>query len=223
MASPTPPSTLRIELATESDISRLMEIQFSAFFAEPVDIAINGPNTPESRQKAGERLLNQMRNDPSLHTIKCVRTDPTTKEDSIVGFCEWFIYDKERPEREWRKEHTLLDCMWIEDDVEREKVRGYVLPVFEARMRIMEGRPYALLMYICVDPDWQRQGAGGMLVKWGTGRADELAIECILESSPFGYGLYRKCGFEDEEQLAVTIEGTTYHYPAMLRKPVSVR
>lgn len=216
-------TALRIELATESDIPRIMEIQFSAFSAEPVDIAMNGPNTPEFRQKAGHRLLKQMRNDSYMHTIKCIRTDPETKEDLTVGFCEWFIYDMERPEEEWRKEHALMDCMWIEDDVEREKARSYCLPITDARRRVMKGKPYALLMYLCVDPDWQRKGAGGKLVRWGTAKADGLSIDSFLESSPFGYGLYKKCGFEDVEQLAVVIEGTTHHYPAMLRKPVSLR
>lgn len=198
-----------------------MAIQFSAFAQEPVDLATNGPNTPSFREKAGERLLKQMRTDPYLHTIKCVKRDPDTGEDLIVGFCEWFIYDKERPEVEWRKEHTLLDCMWIDDEADREKARSYVHPIFEARMRILEGRPYALLMYICVDPEYQRRGVGGMLVRWGTGKADGLGIPCFLESSPFGYGLYKKCGFVDVEQLAVSIEGVIYRYPAMLRQPVA--
>ena len=198
----SPAADLHIELATETDVPRLMEIQFTAFAQEPVDIAINGPNTPEVRQKAGGRLLKQMRTDPYLNTIKCVRKNRETNEDIIIGFCEWFIYDKERPEDEWRKEHPLLDCMWIEHDAEREKVRSYTVPVLEARRRIMRGRPYALLMFLCVEPGSQQQGAGGMLVRWGTSKADELGLDCFLESSPFGYGLYKKCGFKDKEQLS---------------------
>jgi GNAT superfamily N-acetyltransferase len=215
---PTPSFTIR--LANESDIPRLMEIQFSAFALEPADRAINGQNTPLSRQRAGERLLDQMCTEFALHTIKCVTADPVTGNERIIGFCEWYIYENEREEAEWTKDHPLLDCKWIEDAAEREKARGYMLPVFEARRRILGGSPSALLMYMCVDPDWQRRGVGGMLVKWGTSKADKLHIPCFLESSPFGYGLYRKLGFEDVEQLAVTIEGVTYHYPAMLRQPI---
>lgn len=211
---------ISVKIATESDIPRLMEIQFSAFALEPVDRATNGSNTPLSRQRAGERLLEQLCTESALHIIKCGITDPVTGKELIIGFCEWYIYKHERPEAEWSKEHPLLDCMWIEDGAEREKARAYMMPVFEARRRILKGSPCALLMYMCVDPDWQRRGAGNMLVSWGTIKADELRIPCFLESSPFGYGLYRKLGFEDVEQLAVTIEGVTYHYPAMLRQPV---
>ena len=213
----------RIELATENDVPRLMEIQFAAFAQEPVDLAINGPNTLHFRQKAGERLRRHMQTDPYLHTIKCVEKSNVGSEDTVVGFCEWFIYDKERPEEEWRKENPLLDCMWIEDDEQREKARSYMLPVLEARPRIMGGRPYALLMFLCVVPERQRQGVGGMLVRWGTEKADKLGLECFLESSPFGYGLYKKSGFQEQEQLAVTIEGTTCYYPAMLKKPMPTR
>ena len=28
-----------------------------------------------------------------------------------------------------------------------------------------------------VDPEWQRRGAGRMLVKWGTAIADEMGVE----------------------------------------------
>jgi GNAT superfamily N-acetyltransferase len=209
-----------VHLATESDIHRLMEIQFTAYTNELFHLATNGPNTAPFRQKAGDRLLQQMRRNRNLHTIKCVKVDPNTDETSIVGFCEWFICPHERPEEEWTQEHPLLDCMWIEDAAEREKARGHVIPVFEERRRILGGLPHALLMFLCVDPRWQRQGVGEMLVKWGTGRADGLGIPCFLEASPFGYGLYRKCGFEDVEVVDGKTEEAEVTYPVMLRAPV---
>ena len=209
-----------IRLATESDIPRLMDIQFSAFAQEPVHFAINGSNTAPNREKAGDRLLEQMRQNRNLHTIKCLAIDEATDETSIVGFCEWFIYTHERPEEEWTLEHDLLDCMWIDDAAEREKARDHVLPVFEERRRVLGGSPHALLMYLCVDPRWQRQGVGEKLVRWGTGRADSLGIRCFLEASPFGYGLYRKCGFKDVEVAGGKINTAEYTYPAMLRAPI---
>lgn len=44
-----------------------------------------------------------------------------------------------------------------------------------------------------------RRGAGGMLLKWGTDKADELGLPVYLESSPEGHNLYLKYGFQDME------------------------
>jgi GNAT superfamily N-acetyltransferase len=219
----------RVLTATESDIPRLMEIQFLAFAQEPADQLFNGPDTAPSRQKAGARLQNQMRIDPSLHTIKVVHTEteaspaaPTTTgpeaTTTTVGFCMWHIYAHPRPEVEWMKEHEMMTCNWLPSASERDRVRASILPLFAGRRR-MQGRPYALLMYMCVDPAWQRRGVGRMLMRWGTDRCDELGILAYLEASPFGCPLYRTCGFEDFEPLAMNIEGREVVYPTMLRWP----
>jgi hypothetical protein len=35
-----------------------------------------------------------------------------------------------------------------------------------------------------------------MLVEWGTKRADELGIRCVVEASKLGSALYQSCGFK---------------------------
>ena len=92
------------------------------------------------------------------------------------------------------------------------------LPLLTGRRR-MEGRPHALLMYMCVEPAWQRRGAGKALMAWGTAVCDELGIPAYLEATDFGVPLYRAYGFEDYEPLTVVIEGRDVTYPTMLRMP----
>jgi GNAT superfamily N-acetyltransferase len=204
--------------ATESDVPRLIEIQFAAFVESPAAELLNGTNTPENQEKAATRLLNQMRIDPSLHTIKCVSTDPATETEVTVGFCMWHIYDQPRTKEEWMKEHEMMTCDWIADEAQRKKARTSMEPLFTGRRRL-EGRPYALLMYMCVDPPWHRKGAGTLLMRWGMDRCDQLGIPAYLEASPFGYPLYRVCGFEDYEPLTICIDGKDVPYPTMLRQP----
>jgi len=203
--------------ATETDVPRLMEIQFLAFDYEPADKMINGGDTPENRVKAGGRLLNQMRIDPFLHTIKCVHTDPITKTETIVGFCQWHVYDRIRTKEEWMKEHEMFACDWLPEP-QRSWARASMLPLFTGRRR-MEGRPYALLMYMCVHPDWQRRGAGKMLMRWGSDRTDELGIPAYLEASPYGVPLYKSCGYEDFEPITMIVDGKDVTYPCMVRWP----
>lgn len=203
--------------AGEADIPRLMDIQFAAFAQEPADQMLNGKNTPENRVKAGARLLNQLHVDPSLHLMKSVHTVPGSRTETIVGFCQWHIYDKPRPRDEWMKEHEMLNCSWLPDG-QREKARAGMLALFDGRRR-MEGRPYALLMFMCVHPDWQRRGAATVLMKWGIERTNELGIPAYLEASPFGVPLYKSVGFEDYEPITMEVDGVEVMYPTMIHWP----
>lgn len=53
------------------------------------------------------------------------------------------------------------------------------------------------------DPAFQGRGAGGMLVDWGTKKAEKLGLPIYLESSKAGYRLYQKHGFKDIETFKV--------------------
>lgn len=43
----------------------------------------------------------------------------------------------------------------------------------------------------------QGRGAGGMMMRWGMGRADEERVACYLDSTPEGKLLYERFGFGD--------------------------
>jgi N-acetylglutamate synthase-like GNAT family acetyltransferase len=74
------------------------------------------------------------------------------------------------------------------------------------------------------DPAFQGRGAGGLLVKWGTKKADELGLPAYLESSTKGHGFYQKHGFKDVEVFVLDLAkygGTgLYEEPLMIREPV---
>jgi hypothetical protein len=42
-------------------------------------------------------------------------------------------------------------------------------------------------------------------VRWGSELADSLGLPCRLEASAVGYGLYRKCGYEDLDVVDIRI------------------
>ncbi len=46
-------------------------------------------------------------------------------------------------------------------------------------------------------PDYQRQGAGSMLVKWGCDLADKDGVAAYVDASKEGAALYKKHGFVD--------------------------
>ena len=49
---------------------------------------------------------------------------------------------------------------------------------------------------ISVNPVYQRQGIGSILLQWGTKEADAHGRDSFLISSPAGVRLYSKFGFE---------------------------
>ena len=72
------------------------------------------------------------------------------------------------------------------------------------------------------DPAFQKRGAGGQLVKWGTRRADELGLPTYLESSSAGHRFYQSHGFKDIEILQVDFSpwgGPVHEQPLMIRDP----
>lgn len=106
-------------------------------------------DSPTNRVAAEKRLLQQMRSDESLHVVKVV--DPEF-DNTIIGYCMWFIYPHQRSKVESEKPFTLLTCDWVEPQEQREKAKSGVAPILEGRRKNLGGRSHGLLMYLCVHP-----------------------------------------------------------------------
>lgn len=78
-------------------------------------------------------------------------------------------------------------------------------------------------LFQVVHPDFQRRGAGSMLVEYGCKRADELGVIAVLGATDQGKGLYLKHGFkviyEQEFDLRPFGFDSTETKRSMLRKP----
>ncbi|KAJ6005813.1 acetyltransferase [Penicillium sp. IBT 35674x] len=61
----------------------------------------------------------------------------------------------------------------------------------------MKEARYLILQALVVSPNYQRQGVGSRLVKWGVKRADEERIPCWCHASPAGNQLYLMSGFQE--------------------------
>lgn len=66
-------------------------------------------------------------------------------------------------------------------------------------------RPYVFLAVLASHPDHQGRGAGGLCMKWGVKVADQLGVDCYVESTAAGAGLYRKWGFEERGRLEIDL------------------
>jgi GNAT superfamily N-acetyltransferase len=198
-----------------------MELVLDAFAPFPVMKIIGGENTPENQKSNAEQHLRGYREHLEKYPtvwpgIKCVHTDPATGEEKIIGFAEWLVWERERTEEEYMQENYLMRLEWVKDKEQRDYCLGQMLPEIDMRRRVMKGRPFALLIYMCVDPEYRRRGVATACVKWGMDKCAELGIPAYLEASEEGMKTYKSLGWE------VYDGGKQMTYPPMVWFPPNV-
>jgi len=177
---------LQVSPFTESELPQFTTLTNLAF-QTGLGHLLTGPNTPEGIALNESKTLKAFKNDPHAQFLKV--TDASTGQ--IIAAAKWLLYPHGNSEEE-------LDEMFQMPTVEQGYKKEWE-PVYrhlnENRRETVSTRPYFFLSILVTHPEHHRRGAGGMLVKWGTGKADELGIECYLESSIEGRPLYERLGF----------------------------
>ena len=178
---------------TAEDITRIFEICSLAFARnEPFwDLLYPSHWTPAGRTEGATRMLELHKTDPHCTFLKAVDTSTNT----IVGMAKWQVYDNELPAGFDSGEEIPVADYWPEE--EKSYVRhmlGEFVKDRHEKLRETRGNLVSLDI-LTIDPAWQRRGVGDALVKWGTGKADQMGVEACVESSVYGKGLYQKNGY----------------------------
>ncbi|KAK0355215.1 hypothetical protein LTR91_020713 [Friedmanniomyces endolithicus] len=222
------PNNLSIHAARENDMAEITDILLSSFGHMPVEQAMGNVDTPGGRKAMSERHLQAWREHAKETDvpcgIKCVHTDPTTGKQTIVGFSEWFIYANPSISEHHEQANALISGTWVPaEGGQREKVQTALKPTIDTRRKWLQGRKCAVLMYVCVDPAWRRQGAATMCVQWGVRKCSELGIMAFLEATEEGQHVYKKCGFVEVEKVRCDWDGEVGVFPAMICWPPGTR
>jgi GNAT superfamily N-acetyltransferase len=210
----------QITPALETDISRLTEIQFSAFENDPThQILFPGDQfSSKVHAAASERILKSWRHTPEMHIVKSVESGTGV----ITGFAKWIFYKTPRSEEEWNVDPT---APWAEGS-QRGIVEQLLSTTADIRGRRWGGTPYArecpvsfltsvlcddlmqllVLSLLCVHRDYQREGVGKSLVRWGLRQSESMGLPVHLEASPEALPLYRSLGFEVVDTVVVDAE-----------------
>jgi GNAT superfamily N-acetyltransferase len=179
--------TLEISPVAEAEVNQWTLLAISAF-QTGIGHLLTGPNTPDNIEKKNANSLKSLREDPSSRFLKVI--DTSTGE--MVAGASWYIYVKGNTEAE-------LDKMFARPTPENSYPEDWE-PIYTYlkgnRRQIMGTRPYAFLNMLFTSPTHFRRGAGAMLLKWGVEKANELGLECYLESSVEGRALYERFGFK---------------------------
>ena len=188
--------------ADDEDMPHVFEVASKAFGRDEPFWDTLFPNhwTDSGRSVGGERFKKTKNSDPNTTYLKAV----DTASNEIVGMAKWDIYDNRVPDfnEPSKDQQNYYDN---EDDREfaKDATRQF-LKERHAAIRRTNGNVVSLDI-LAVDPAHQRKGVGAALVKWGTSRADDMGVEGVVESSPFGKGLYEKNGYVFVKDVVVQL------------------
>ncbi|OQE37951.1 hypothetical protein PENCOP_c009G07109 [Penicillium coprophilum] len=179
------PNSLVLELATPGDVPALTEVWFAAF-TQPV-IGQLFPNTPGMHQWQRDRHYGDIQK-PHYRYLRVVDTESKDEHGRprLVAFGKWDLaMPDERGRRfpSWHADSPYQEC------------EDCIASLEQARKRVMGDEKH--YYSIGTHPDYQRRGAGSMLVQWGCDLADKDGVAAYVDASKEGASLYLKHGFVD--------------------------
>lgn len=97
----------------------------------------------------------------------------------------------------------------IRHDANPRRIRAWTETMSRSKKRLFDdfyGSRHFHLQVLATHPDFQRKGAGSMLVIWGTRKAERTGMAISLFASPMGQMLYTNLGFEVVERVTVNAD-----------------
>ncbi|KAJ5620606.1 acetyltransferase [Penicillium lagena] len=184
----TSPNPLILQPMTLEDNAALTELWFAAF-SDP-EMRQVFPDTPGVRKWLEDANGHDMLNKPFQRYVKVVDTTATDDQGRlrIAAYAKW---DLAMPHERGRRYPP-----WHED-MPADVCDRFFLKEEKNRMRVMGDQKHFYLDTVATHPDYQRRGAGSMLVKWGCDLADAEGVGAYVDASKDGAPLYAKFGFVD--------------------------
>ncbi|KAF2143924.1 uncharacterized protein K452DRAFT_307272 [Aplosporella prunicola CBS 121167] len=201
--------------ATRADIPEIVDLHYKTITGPLCEVLI-GLDTEEGRRKAVQRWLQEMDRSSAHMWFKVLDSDT----NRIVSVAHYMVYSNWVPlippqvNMDWLPKGEIRDAA---EDITRQHIKQ--------RAERLQGQPHILLNRLFTDPDYQKRGAGRMLVNWGCKLADRLFVPVFLIASSIGEPLYRSCGFKEVDRPLVRnhrydFTGTVMHREA--REPVEL-
>ncbi|KAH7386770.1 acyl-CoA N-acyltransferase [Phaeosphaeria sp. MPI-PUGE-AT-0046c] len=202
---------------SDEDIPRSIAIGNAAYADNPLSpILFPGPFSEEYQSKRAPEMVELRKNDPTCHFIQAY--DEETKQ--MVAFAKWHIYSTSEAAQTARRPSRTFGA-----GTNPEACEAFFGSLAVRKKEHVGQSPHLYLHMLHTDPAFQGRGAGGMLIKWGTRKADELGLRTYLEASPKGHPVYERHGFRDVEvfdfDLAPFGGPGIYKEPLMIREPVA--
>ena len=125
------------------------------------------------------------------------------EEWSVVGFIKYRIANREGE----AKENAVAEKRTFPEGVHLGMIEWLWPKLMEGRARFDRelGGKYVFVETLATDPNWQRCGAGKLLMEEACAEADRRGWPAWLEATPEGRRLYEQVGFVAKEELWVDL------------------
>jgi GNAT superfamily N-acetyltransferase len=190
--------SISIALLSDEEISTCAALLSKSFGHDApfVDIYFPDHDTPSGQASLSKRLLAWKQSSLESTFLKAVAKSSDGGKEVIAGFGIWTLM-KNPPLAELEQAENVKEVWTNKDDREcmTRLWRKYVMPrtgaIVDSAGKGVYGKQSLLCIFIqitslthekvlellAVHPEYQRLGAGGALVEWGTKRADEKGIK----------------------------------------------
>ncbi|KAK3694511.1 N-acetyltransferase-like protein [Podospora appendiculata] len=215
MTRPTSKPRIRIREATRADLSALLDVHFEAFDSDPMNqLMYPAGVTENARELFGQSLfppesdtVDENKHGETRIFVAELLADDTADEVpvEIVAYAKWQIFRHGRPEAEWNTDDPPMTTEMLGEGVDADVYNAFLGGMHRVRKQHSRGDASVNLGILACRPTRQRLGAASALMRWGTELADELGLPSYLESSPYGYPVYKKFGYQDIDVLDLKI------------------
>ncbi|KAI1466500.1 acyl-CoA N-acyltransferase [Daldinia caldariorum] len=195
--------------------SLIRRCDFPAIQDDPLHRIMFPRSRPDNWESEIRWMANNLKN--TLERGRSNFRKVCAEDGTPVGFAGWALEQSDTPQGVKAQSNEKKDGSTIPDpdtlDMNAWLETSKMLR--EEKRRILHGRKNIWrLMIISVDPAYQRQGVGSMLMQWGCEEADRNERDAFVLASPAAVRLYTKFGFEVVGKVETT-EGT---FRSMFRK-----
>jgi GNAT superfamily N-acetyltransferase len=227
-----------VQEATDADIPQACILETLAYADNAANpVLFPGPFPSNAREQRVEQVIEMRKNDSTAVFLKAV--DTATGE--MLAFAKWHVFETEEIAKQ-----TPTRPLRFGEGSNQEACKAFFGGLVSKKKEIMGSKPHlckldiqgkptcwsgcstvADLHMLHTNPKQQGRGAGSMLLKWGTQKADQLGLPVYLESSPDAHGFYKKYGFADVYIMELDLslyggENRVHTAPLMIRQPSKV-
>ncbi|KAI1108005.1 acyl-CoA N-acyltransferase [Nemania sp. NC0429] len=214
---------MSIRYATPSDLDAIAWIAVAASPADPVFTYRYPYMDQYPEDYAKYTRIRYSENFANPDNVVMVYECPSIEDPSIikpVAFAVWLLPSSQRPAQTGGVEANQQQLTNNDDGKQANRLERrdanparwatYHADALAAKQRLFEepfgDRQLYLGMLEC-HPDYQRRGAGGMLVAWGINKARADKLTLTLFASPMGARLYKRLGFRDVGTFRTQVPG----------------